>query len=233
MSRIKFKFFIIVFLIAVLSGCEPKLKFWEKPQDTGPDVMQARDCGQEGLQCCNENPPCSYGMQCCTDPSNPGINQCANNCSCGKEDAFCCKEGSACEEGFSCYNGLCKKCGGLKQPCCGVDSCQEKLGCLSGLCFECGLNNNPCCQAEKKCINQEILDKERAECNGSICQPCGSYGNISCFGKMKCLPGNLLNNDLCYKCGSANQPCCNKDSGLGYECDPKDGLSCIVGFCNK
>ncbi|MBD3248152.1 hypothetical protein GF382_02580 [Candidatus Falkowbacteria bacterium] len=193
-----------------------------------PEVLLGSECGFDYLRCCDTEPACSFGQQCCIDPNDPERNYCADECTCGAEEEFCC-EGNVCNEGLLCHYGNCRSCGEEGDMCClRGDACSEGLACLDEQCVACGLDGNPCCQSGDPCIAGK---GQRSECLSGICSLCGSKGLRACSQGEECLPGHLYNNNVCFICGNANQPCCNEEAGLGYDCDPKKGLVCDLGFC--
>lgn len=220
-----FKISIIMIFAVSLSACGKKQL---TPNTDGPDVLMARDCGLDKMQCCAEEPACSYSQKCCTDPNDKDRNYCSNECTCGAETEFCCA-GDKCNDGLECYNGYCSKCGGKDQPCCESSKCGDGLACADERCVECGLAGNPCCG--EKCQTDDKEDDTRTECQSGICASCGTSGHDACHGGTKCVRGNLFNNDTCFGCGQDNEPCCDEQAGLGYDCDPKKNLECDLGFC--
>lgn len=228
---------IIILCIAIsisATGCAGKFWTSDPEENAESEVMLARDCGLDHFKCCAEEPACSQNQACCRDPKDPSRNYCADECKCGGERDFCCEGGDPCQSGLTCYKGFCLKCGQKDDPCCGeAQECNTGLGCQNGFCTECGLNGHPCCASAPKCANEGRKDKERAECLGGTCSFCGWGGYSLCPTEPSCLSGTLSNNGTCFNCGSFNQPCCNASSTLGYECDPKDGLECVKGFCDK
>ena len=200
------------------------------------EIAMAQECGMDSLKCCVDmEPSCYNGEKCCTDPSNPSLNMCKEDCTCGELNNYCCKDGQKCKDGLSCSGGICVKCGGKTEPCCGgANKCdKENLICSNEKCLECGLSGNPCCANEPACLDSKKSDETRTECQNNVCVNCGSRGKVSCFGEPKCLAGFLLNNEHCIACGKLNNPCCNQESGNGYVCDPEMKLKCNMGFCSQ
>lgn len=214
-----------VFVLAA-SGCLQKDK--AKPDE--PEMIMGRDCGLDFFPCCNEEPACSFSQMCCADPNGGSRNYCADSCDCGGEKQFCCAD-NQCHDGLVCLDGFCAVCGELDQACCAGDKCRGDLLCGQGTCLECGPTGNPCCPGGK-CFDQIKQDESRADCFGGQCQLCGYGGNQACLAAPICVVGNLENNGVCYLCGGPNQPCCNELSGVSYQCDPKQGLVCELGFCS-
>lgn len=221
------KICLLALLVSSLSACGQKKL---TPNTDGPDILMARDCGLDKLQCCAEDPACSYAQQCCVDPNDSDRNYCSDQCTCGSEGEFCCK-GDKCNNGLTCFEGNCTACGGKDQPCCNGTGCGNNLLCSNEKCVECGVTGNPCC-ADNKCNDQIKKDKNRSECSEGACKLCGSNGNLACHGDPKCLAGNLFSNDNCYQCGGNNEPCCDQTAGTGYDCNPKLNLKCNLGFCS-
>jgi hypothetical protein len=190
-----------------------------------PEVLLARDCGFDKLMCCQEEPACSYGQQCCTDPNSPAKNYCADDCSCGDEEEFCCA-GNICQGELACLGGFCQVCGQAGQTCCPTEEkCGAGLVCRDDQCKICGRAGNPCCSIGDPC------DKNlSAECREGLCVKCGSNGNPTCAGG-KCAKGHINVSGRCETCGGSNQPCCAKTASLGYDCDPAKKLTCELGFC--
>lgn len=201
----------------------------EKDQYASPDpgIIMGSECGFDYLSCCEEEPVCSFGQKCCVDPNDPNRNYCADECTCGAENEFCC-QGNACQQGLICYLGNCQACGSEGEMCCpGENECEPGLMCHEGECLRCGLPGNPCCDGN--CIATSSW--ERAGCFNGMCYLCGSKGLKACPGTDPCSLGHLFNNGVCYVCGDVNKPCCNEQAELGYDCDPKKGLICDLGFC--
>jgi hypothetical protein len=193
------------------------------------DILMAQECGMDGLKCCASEPKCSFGQQCCVNPSNESENQCADTCGCGKQDQFCCAN-SQCEQGMACIDAKCEACGGENQPCCASNcSGRDKLGnlltCFGNKCVGCGLLGRPCCEADK-CLEVKGIEKSFSECAGGLCQACGGNQQAACLAGKKCLDSYLLNNKNCFQCGNENQPCCENS-----KCNEKSKLKCLQGFC--
>ena len=229
--------FLAFIALSVLSGCSLADKFkqtgngddnWEN------DVLWARECGQDGLRCCADDPQCFYGQECCINPNNRQENYCAADCTCGVEGAYCCTGDTPCSDNLACYLDKCTECGGETEPCCpGDNTCENDLLCHKDLCVACGEPGNPCCAGDIACRNQGADNALRTECLESVCVYCGSAGQIACPNEPVCLTGTLLNNGFCFQCGTPNQPCCDQNSGVEWACDPKLGLVCDRGFCTK
>ena len=220
----RFKIFIFLFIIIfVLSACS---KETEKKED---EILMARECGIDGFKCCNEEPACSFGQECCVDPNNESRNYCSDSCDFGKINTFCLR-GGECELDLVCLNGYCDVCGGEEEFCCpGNNTCDSGFSCLDDVCVKCGEIDNPCC-ANSKCFSD---GDKRMECRNNKCSYCGFDDNIACFEGDKCAIGNLYNNGNCLRCGNYNNPCCDADLGVGYRCDSDKNLVCNSGFCIK
>lgn len=223
-------------LVLINSGCIRQKTITIAEEDEWEEqVLFARECGMDGLPCCdNKDQPCLYAQQCCVDQANPDRNHCKDECDCGVKGAFCCASDPICGDSLACFAGYCVECGGISDPCCDVGkACNNDLVCDKKICAICGLPGNPCCTTGIVCKNQEKRDASRTECREGVCIYCGSSGKISCQAEPICALAHLLNNNFCYSCGRANQPCCNKLSGVDYDCDPALELVCELGFCTK
>lgn len=223
------KFNIIIFLLIFvffISGCSrdknTDSRDWEK------DVLQASECGFDGLACCvNQEPTCLYGQTCCPHPLDPAKTHCFEDCSCGQADKFCCAGEDPCGQDLICFEGFCAECGGLEERCCDNLACEAGLACKQGQCVSCGLAGNPCCPDAPKC--QKLEDKTKfLECKSGFCSYCGSGGFNACQTEPFCLENNLLNNGICYSCGGNSEPCCAGEEGGAC----REGLDCELGFCS-
>jgi hypothetical protein len=229
------RIFLLVFILMVfLAGCS--LQKTAKPDNSWKsEVLQAQECGMDGLPCCqSKDQPCLYNQECCIDPNNAKNTYCSDSCSLGKEKTFCRVTDPKCDPGFTCVDSRCELCGGENEACCTEnDICKSDLLCSNNKCVKCGLPGNPCCAKGLACNDEKSRDKTRTECYNGGCVYCGGNGGIACRNEPLCSQGNLLNNDFCLPCGSYNQPCCNEAAATGYVCDPKQELNCILGFCSK
>lgn len=229
---LKEKKFIFALLLAGLLLLGIGLGIWtyvnKKVGVARPGILIAQDCGMDGLQCCSNEPKCSFGQECCIDPNNPKQNQCADKCGCGSQDQFCCAD-NQCGAGLACVGAKCTACGDENQPCCG-NACQGKdqkgneLACLNQVCVGCGAIGHPCC-ANDKCFGLITPERTLAECSTGICNACGGNQQAACAGLEKCLANYLLNNNNCFKCGEINEPCCDNK-----KCNGKNS-KCLQGFC--
>jgi len=228
---------IFCFSLAGLStGCvKQKTTTIAEEDEWEEEILYARECGMDGLPCCqNSDQPCLYAQQCCVDPNNPDRNHCKDECSCGVKGAFCCGSDPQCGDGLACFAGYCVECGGISDPCCDTSlACEGDLVCNKEICTVCGTPGNPCCTTGIACKNQEKRDHNRTECRSGVCIYCGANSKIACQFEPACVPAHLFNNDFCYPCGGANQPCCNESSGVLYDCDQEKELVCELGFCTK
>lgn len=221
------RIFSIIFLLIItvfFAGCAAK-----NDKNTGrrvPEVLLARDCGLDKMKCCDEDPPCSYGQECCADPNDSSKNYCSDSCSCGAKEEFCCA-GGLCQGDLACLGGLCQSCGREKEFCCPAkrEACGLGLICSGERCEKCGLVGNACCPGDNGCWSDK---KGRAECSLGKCVACGYGGHPACQSGEKCLAGNLLTNGRCEYCGGFNQPCCQNE-----RCEEKSGLKCELGFCAR
>jgi len=221
----RFKILIFLFLVSFLLTACGKINV----ENRDNDIMMAKDCGMDGLQCCDNDPVCSFGQECCVDPNNNSRNHCAKSCNFGEINSFC-KENNECNGNLMCLDGYCKECGEENDACCqSGNSCIDGLSCDNDICVKCGVVGGPCC-SNNECFN--IGDK-RVECKSNKCSYCGFGGNSACLEGDKCITSNLLNNGDCLKCGSYNTPCCNESSNVGYKCDSSKNLVCKLGFCIK
>jgi hypothetical protein len=227
------KILLIFVLILAISACSRNKNSGNAEDDWENEVLLASECGMDGLRCCAApEEACRYGQQCCSDPLNVKNNFCADNCTLGSKHAFCRATEPKCDEGFACQSGRCIECGKDKGPCCaGENSCESGLVCSNEICEKCGLPGNVCCTQGLPCQSEKLRTAGRTECRENACSFCGSSGSVSCLGDPKCNPGNLLNNDSCFMCGGLNQPCCEITDVNLYDCNPKEGLVCNVGFC--
>lgn len=237
-AKLHLKISILLLLVFVISGCSNPFgktsavnsDDWEK------DVLLASDCGQDGLACCAApKDPCLFGQQCCSDPANPKLNYCSNDCTLGKKNSFCRAEEPKCDTGFACSDGRCLECGKEKEPCCYGDAkCDSQYVCRNEKCETCGLPGNTCCSGKEACAGQEKKGEGRTECRSdNLCAFCGNGGLVSCLSSPACNPGNLLNNDTCFKCGELNSPCCQVNDINSFICNPEKNLICELGFCTE
>lgn len=227
------KIYWLVLLVLIFSGCSIRNLVPDKNVSWQEEVVMAKECGMDGLMCCPDtDPPCLYGMQCCTDSAKTFDNFCSDDCSCGKKDKFCCQGEKPCDAGMACVEGRCRECGNENNPCCAGDICSGDLVCYQAKCFKCGFAGNPCCAKEPFCENENKTDLNRTECREGTCALCGSGGNRSCSKEPFCIKSHLFNNDVCFPCGGFNQPCCDNKSDVDYICDPEKNLVCDLGFCN-
>lgn len=230
------KIIILLIFVIFLSGCS--LKIFKKDTNNSNwknEVLWAQECGMDGLPCCkNSDQPCQYGQSCCVSQTDPSSDYCADTCEYGKDKTFCRKDEPKCDDGFTCVADKCEACGKDNQPCCSKGtSCSPDLLCYSDKCLKCGLPGNPCCSLEPDCANKAARDKTRAECIDGLCTYCGSSDAIGCLTQPYCNTGHLLNNNFCLPCGGYNQPCCDSNSEMGYDCNPAENLTCILGFCSN
>lgn len=218
----RFYLIFIIFSLLFVSACA-------KDTSKSPEILMGRDCGLDGLKCCDEEPPCSYGQECCIDPNNKDRNYCADECSCGEKGKFCCL-GNKCNGGLVCFDGFCYACGEEEEICCPDDnSCNEGFICTKDKCIKCGIIGNPCCENDE-CFSER---EKQVECRNGTCSYCGFDGRDACLTGKKCLPGQLYSNKKCFRCGNSNEPCCDEESNLGYKCNPNKNLVCKLGFCTK
>lgn len=187
--------------------------------------MVASECGMDGLRCCDQEPTCKYGQQCCFSPQDPNLNYCSEVCEYGKQNSFCNDTEPECESGLTCDNYKCVPCGDELGPCCN-NRCKNDLICHRGVCVFCGQVGAPCCE-DNTCA---ASGNERVECAGNICRLCGSGMQSKCQDEPYCSIGALLNGDICISCGKENQPCC-KNGNKTYCLD--DNLDCYMGFCSS
>lgn len=229
------KLLLLVILTIFLSSCSLPTNR-KKNDDSGwkDEVLWAQECGMDGLPCCkNTDQPCQYGQSCCVSQTDERSDYCADTCEYGKEKTFCRKEDPKCDSGFVCAADKCEKCGDENESCCQTgEKCAADLICHNDKCLSCGLGGNPCCAVEPNCKNKVARDRSRTECMNGICTYCGSSNAIGCLSEPYCNKGHLLNNDFCLPCGGYNQPCCDEATEIGYECNPSEDLTCILGFCS-
>lgn len=230
MKKLFLLFLISFFSIFILSACSTE----EKSNDTAwqDEIIFASECGHNGLRCCPDTETaCLYGLTCCSDPKDPAMNYCTNECSHGTLNNFCRENNPRCDEGMTCYDNFCQKAGGEGQPCLSGNSCNNNLICDGEICSECGLLGNPCCGSDYdyQCKNEKNYSKDRSACLDNVCRECGFSPFTLCPETPSCNQGYLINNDKCLKCGSYNQPCC-KDSDANLFCE-NDKLKCNNGFC--
>ncbi len=226
----------LVGVLLISAGCFNRHVDPKADTNWQDDIVMAKDCGMDGLRCCvDQDPACYYGMTCCSDPNNSGVNMCAESCECGQEDTFCCAN-NTCDNGLVCVNGKCRVCGHEGEYCCaGAEKCITKnnakndLVCYKNQCVRCGLPNNPCCGKTLSCVGKNAPDKTRAECRNNICRLCGANGEDACRDGNPCNDKHLLNNNKCLPCGDENQPCCQNEDKAGV-CN-KASMVCHLGFC--
>jgi len=220
-KKIVFIFLVLFLSIFVVSGCILKKEPLVQDEDSWEnEVLEAKECGMDGLMCCENDPACYYGQVCCASPDNPKKNYCADSCDFGEENKFCRKDDPKCNSGFICSEDYCVQCGEENELCCSQDICSDDLICYQSHCVKCGLSGNPCCG---DICSQ---DKNRLECNNGICKECGFGGKPKCKEKPFCDIYHLENNGLCLECGKENLPCCLND-----KC--QSNLKCVKGFCGK
>lgn len=226
------QFIALFMLLLVFSGCSGGKGGQKTVKRSQPEVLLATGCGFDKLSCCASEPTCNFGQQCCPDPNNPNRNYCSEDCSCGGQEEFCC-ENSQCSGDLTCRDGFCLKCGGEGDVCCpGAVACSSSLACLNDKCVKCGELGNPCCQGSEKCL---AVKGKNIECFDNSCRLCGFDGAAACSSTTTtpCLKGQLLTAGKCERCGGLNKPCCDKESELGYDCDPSLKLACNLGFCSE
>lgn len=243
--RTYLKFSLIVFLPIFLTGC--LLNSDSNVDEGGPEVLLAQECGLDGLRCCQTQPACAYGQNCCDDPNGSGLNRCADDCGCGGPDQFCCPGSEACRDGFVCLEGSCTACGGEGEPCCApaggqaggsgpaaacrnVTGRSRELVCYGGSCVACGEPGGPCCGQGEKCLGKN-QDGE-VECLSGSCVACGLDGQPACSSGPECAKSHLSSRGSCLRCGAENQPCCRGEDGQ-QTCEARNGLVCNLGFCQR
>ena len=218
---------LAVSLVLILSGCGAKQGV---PERQAPEVLLAQECGFDKLPCCSSDPVCNFEQQCCVDPNDHNRNYCSDSCSCGHSEEFCC-EGEKCSNGLTCHGGICLECGSEGDVCCpGEAACLAGLACLEDECVQCGLAGHPCCAGAEPCLFEKGA---RSECFRDLCRNCGFDGNAACQDEPYCQEGQILTGGRCERCGDLAKPCCNIGSGRDFECDPKKGLVCELGFCSE
>lgn len=223
---------LALFFVFSVTACSINLEKSKEVTDWEDEVLLVQNCGLSGLSCClDQDEKCESGQECCFDPNNSNINECATECACGEKNTYCC-ENNSCQDELICSGGRCTECGENNEICCGDDLCSENLLCFENKCVECGKADTPCCKDDVQC-EKNVESESRILCIDEVCKNCGRDGKILCPQDPECDSSFFSNNNICMQCGSFNQPCCKIINENDTACNKELKLTCVQGFCSK
>ena len=185
--------------------------------------------GALGYEGCDADGQCDAGLSCLSEGDGPG------RCVSGLEGS--CTADLDCGSGLACQEGSCL--GGLDfNSCAGDAQCAEGLWCLAGVCSI--DNTGQICSREQpcgeglKCLkagNQNVCLRERA-------QACDEYWQCASQSCEEGVCTSLANGAACtssIQCDSSicDQGRCRAPIRCSAQRKCPEGMSCVLGFCQK
>ncbi len=191
-----------------------------------PDEVCVGALGYEG---CNSDSQCDAELQCLSEGDAPG------RCVSGLEGA--CTADLDCGSGLACQDGRCL--GGLDfNPCLGDAQCASGLWCLAGACRidntgqECS-NDQPCGEG-LKCLPagvQKVCLREKGQACTELwqcaSQNCEAGVCVSLPNGTACTSSTQCDSNIC------DEGRCRAPIRCRTQRNCPEGMSCLLGFCQK